>query len=278
MPNTHCLPGGVLGTGELPVPNVSRALMSVLEPSPGSRRGVVVMLHGLTLQIVDSVPVYIDVGGFTPIKWLTLANALVADGWVVIQPQYADNMYVGLPQVGLFGDVSNDAGHGSRYLAQTLHWWDHVVAWIKANYGNWPIVPFGFSWGGWHAFQIAANRTSTIIAYATHHAATVLSAVPAAVTSPVDFTAISTAGLDTTSTMLNAVTIPGAIAWGTGDAVVGFTAIKAIYDTAVAIPQPVVSNATATGHTLEVTDVAFYTDATTGWFHTTVDPLAPAVL
>src|SRR5262249_51409336 len=155
---------------------------------------------------------------------------LFNDGWVVIQPQYAENLSPGLPQSAIYTDVSNDTGHGARYLAQTLHWWDHIVAWIKTTYGNWPIVVFGFSWGGLKAFQIAANRTSTITAYASHHAATVLSSIPSAVTSPADFTGISTAGLDTTSTMLNSVTVPGAIGWGTSDTVVGFTNIQAIYN------------------------------------------------
>lgn len=279
MTNTHCLPSGALGAGELPVPNVSRTLMSILEPSPGSRRGVVVMMHGLTIPISPSVPTFDDVAGFQPILWATMANALLADGWVVIQPQVAENMYVGRPVDGLFADVSVDAGHGSRYLTQTLHWWDHVVAWIKANYGNWPIVPFGFSWGGWRAFQIAANRTSTIKAFVSHHGATLLSAVPSAITTPSDFTALNTTGLDTTSTMLNAVRIPGAIGWGTApDPVVGFTAIKAIFDTAVAAGAPFVSNPQVTGHTLQSVDVTFYTDPSTGWFHTTADPLAPAVL
>lgn len=275
MVNTHCLPSGVLGTGELPVPNVSAANMSSLTPSVGSRRGVVVMLHGMTIKVADTVPIFGDLGGVQPILWLSLANALVADGWVVIQPQFADNFYPGAPPAGLFGDVSNDAGHGSRYLAQTLHWWDHVVSWIASNYGVWPIVPLGFSWGGWHSLQIAAGRPSTITAYVAHHPATVLSAVPAAVTTPTDFTGISTAGLDATSTMVNAVAAPGLIGWGTLDPVVGFAAIQAIYDTAHAAGAPVTSNAQATGHTLQTVD----NTAITGWFTSVVDPIAgPAVL
>ena len=95
--------------------------------------------------------------------WGTLASDLVADGWVVIFPPYQEDFYVGFDaSVGITNDISADTNHGARYLASTLHWWDHVLSWINSNYGAWPIVPFGASWGGWRAFSIAANRPSTI--------------------------------------------------------------------------------------------------------------------
>lgn len=274
MVNTHCLPSGSLGSGELPVPNVAATLMSVAAPAPGSRRGVVVLIQGFQFSIGSSVPSVVDVGGIQPINLLSLRTALVSDGWVVVCPQIAQNLYVGLPQVGLGNDVSADAAHGARFVAQVLHWWDHIVDWIKDTYGNWPIVPLGFSWGGWHVFQIAANRSVDITAYVSHHAATVLSALSPVISTPVDFTAINTTGLDTTSTMLNAVTKPGLIGWGTADPVVGDSAIQAIYNAANGAGRPVTSNGTATGHTLNNTDIT----TITGWFTSTVDPLAPANL
>lgn len=246
--------------------------MDILTVAPGSRRGVVVMIGGLQLAIGASKPVMSDVAGAQPILWLTLAQALQAQGWIVIQPQISQNMYVGLPQVGLYNDVSVDTG--TRFKAQTLAWWDHVVLWIKANYGNWPIVPVGFSWGGQLTHHIAANKASTITAYVTHHSCTVLSALSSAVTTPANFTGISTAGIDNTSTMLNAVTKPGLIGWGTSDPVVSYTPIEAIYNAASGAGRPVTSNAQASGHTLNNTDVT----AITGWFTSTVNPLAPANL
>lgn len=274
MTNTHCLTSGTLGTGELPVPNVSAALMSLLTVTPGSRRGVVVMIPGIQATIQDSVPTLADVGGIQPIKWLTLATALQSDGWIVIQPQNAANMSAGFPTTGIYNDFSNDSsGHGSRFKNQVLHWWDHIVAWVQTTYSStFPIVPLGFSWGGLHVLQIAANRASTLTAYVTHHPVTTLSALSAAVTTPSDFTALNTTGFDATSTMLNAVAVPGLIGWGTSDAVVTYTDTQAIYNAANGAGKPVTSNSQASGHVVNATDVT----TITGWFTSTVDPLAPA--
>lgn len=269
---THCLPSGALGASELPVPNVSAATMSLMVPA-GSKRGVVVLLHGLSSAIASTPYAIVDQGGILPVKFLTFATALVADGWIVAYPVYAEDVAPGVPCLALQADISADAGHGARYLAQMLHWWDHVVAWVQATYGAWPIVPFGMSWGGWHALQIAANRSSTIVAYGAHAPVALLSGLSTAFSTPADFTAVNTTGLDTTAAMLNAVAVPGILGWGTSDSAVGFTNQQAIYTAAHAAGAPITSNATADNHELLSADVTTYT----AWFTATVDPLAPAV-
>lgn len=225
-------------------------------------RGVVVFLHGLSLARIDPYP--LDFNLFTE----ALAFPLKSDGWTIIQPAYAEDNVLALSIPAIQADITADAAHGARYLAQMLHWWDHVVAWIRSNYGAVPITLFGLSWGGWHALQIAAQRPSSIIAYSAHVPVTVLSECTIA-----GF-AINTTGLDVSDTALNAVTVPGAIGWSNPDTVVGFAHTSAIATAAAGAGQPLSVNPThSDGHALSSTSSAFYA----AWFASTVDPLAPAI-
>ena len=255
---------------------------TVLTPASGLRRGVVVFIHGLGGGTPPAIPIpIVDIPtGILPQYMLTLANSLTADGWVVIQPPYSDDFHVVSNPQGVYNDVNSDAGHGSQYLTQTLHWWDHVIAYIKATYGNWPVTMIGWSWGGWHALQIAANRMSTLTAYVVHHPVTILSNL--AVNYPPDFrTGINTTGLDAGAHILDAVTIPGNIGWGTTDGVVGYNLLGTggtpvsnttdIYNNAVAASRPVTSNPQSGSHTFTTTDAGVYA----AWFTSTVDPLCP---
>lgn len=240
----------------------------------GSKRGVVVLLHGLVGKTRPMPLQILDVGGIIPEFVLTFSNALAANGWEVIQPTFAEDWAVGDPSQAIQTDVTVDTGHGARYLAQTLHWWDHVIAYIAQHYGpTWPIVPFGISWGGWHALQIAANKQPSILAYGAHAPVTVLSALSPTFSTPADYSALDTSGLDAGSTILNAMTKPGILGWGTADAAVGFTTQQAIYNAALAAGAPITSNATSENHLFSTTDSATYVS----WFASTVDPLAPAV-
>jgi dienelactone hydrolase len=265
MVNTHCLTSGALGSNELPCPGINGVNNKELIPA-GSKRGVVVLMHGLDIVRID--PPYTLSGAF-----LTFAQGLQTDGWVVIVPPFPEDLFDSLPTQGLWNDVNADAGHGSRYLATTLHWWDHIIAYIQTKWGNWPVVPFGLSWGGWHAHAVAKNKLSTIKAFGTHEAVTTLSAVPLSFTTPVNFTSISTAGLDTAATDLNAVNVPGIIGWGTNDTVVGSSALSTLRSTAAAAGAPITSNATTDTHGWVAGDTTTYTS----WFTGTVDPLCPAV-
>ncbi len=180
---THCHPTGVLGPHELDVPPVPGYGISTFVPS-GHKRGVVVFLHGLTGPgATFPLPVQDFTGPILPSYLLTLCNDLKSDGWIVISPIYAEDGYVtGNATEGVWQDLNADAGHGSRYLAQVLRWWDHVVDYCTATYRTAaglprPIVPFGPSWGGFHAIQIAANRSGTIAAYGAHVPAMSLAAI-----------------------------------------------------------------------------------------------------
>ncbi len=174
MALTHCLPTGSLGTFEIPVIQVPGG-GTVLEPV-GSKRGVVVLLHGLQLINNSSFPVTLIDNSVDQL--LTFANDLVADGWVVLFPGMMGDNNVLSQDNAIFNDISNDTGHGSRLLSNTMHWWDHVVDWVSMNYGSLPIVPFGISWGGWHALQIGINRTSSILAYGANTPVTQLWTLP----------------------------------------------------------------------------------------------------
>jgi dienelactone hydrolase len=277
MPDTHCLPTGSLGTSQSNVPQVP-AGATVLTPS-GSKRGVVVLLHGLGQLGSPSVlpPVLQNFTG--PWDFLTLADDLQTDSWIVLfATQVGDAMDVASQTQAVYNDVTNDTGNGSRLLATTLAWWDHVVLWVKATYGDWPIVVVGGSWGGWHALQLAINRAATLTAYCAHHPASVLSDLNPSVVSP-SFASVNTTGLNVGATALNNVSIPGLLGWGTSDNVVGAspwtsdTLTPAIYSAASGAGAPVTSNSQAEAHVMGSADVTVIT----GWFTSTVDPLAPAV-
>lgn len=272
MPNTHCLPSGSLGTSEVPCPHIGSTKMQTVTPG-GSKRGVVVMMHGLNTAVTTIPGTLADSGGFVPTKELTLATALAADGWVVLYPTYGEDWAVGNPAKAVFDDINADAGHGARYLAMTLHWWDHIVTYIKATYGTWPIVPFGISWGGWHAFQVAANRSSTIIAYANHASAVILSQAGLAWSTPVDFSTVNTTGLDVGAHAMDTVSLPGLIGWQDSDTAAPPANIQAVANNAIAAGKSITTMHFAGDHSYP----AAAATATMSWFTGTVDALAPAV-
>lgn len=165
---THCLPSGSLGTGQLPVPAFPGPGSSILTPG-GSKRGVVVLMHGM-LTVDNQFPYPLqDVVGVLPELYNTLATNLQGDGWVVIWPSLIGDNYLTAQSHGLLGDISNDAGFGSRYANSVWSlWWDHALSYLNANYPGFPVVPFGVSTGGLQAYLVAINRTSSIAAYGAH--------------------------------------------------------------------------------------------------------------
>lgn len=254
--STHCLPNGVLGTNEIPVCNVSDATVDVYIPAgglgSGNIRGVVVSMHGLSiglLQLPAALVVNLNtpntsVFGFESYDPAFTVN-LVNDGWIVLGVPYPEDFYVGIGATAIWNDVASDSGHGSRYLTNQMHWWDHVVEYIHLKYGaNIPIVPYGGSYGGYHTLLVAANRQSSIIAYCADVPATIISNASPTFTFPANYgpTAVTgdgntvpplpaggTSGMDIGQTALNAnsvnpngVTVPGIVTYGTNDEAVGW--------------------------------------------------------
>ena len=273
----HC---HVVAANELPVCNVSTTTVYTQAPSSGLRRGVVVYLNGLE-EKAASQPPPIPVTG-EPANFI--AN-LVADQWVVISPGYQEDNYVGPGVLGVYNDVNNDAGFGSRYLTSTGLWWDHVVNYVHQTYGNWPIVVCGFSWGAMKSVQVANLRQSTLTAYQAHCVPTIISNINVLFTPPVNFGTTTTTGLDVTATWLNGVTIPGIVGYGTADIAVGYNSAGTggtpvsntdAMITAQQAAQPshqVVRNATSDTHEWIGADTLDYIN----WFNTVVDPLCPEV-
>lgn len=229
MPNTHCLPSGSLGTGELADPNIGSAYMTSMIPSGGlghgNIRGVIVYCHGLILtQAPVPYPIPSSTVGGSSNDILAFANSVVADGWIFIGPSYQEDFFLGPACLGVNLDLDNDTGNGSRYLASTLRWWDHVLQFIRVTYGGLiPVVPMGFSWGAMRTLQIASNNTGSCLGYIAHCPATLLSNAAQNFTTPADFNNISTSGIDLSATQLNAVSIPGIVGFGTSDPAVGYS-------------------------------------------------------
>jgi dienelactone hydrolase len=276
LPDTHCLPSGSLGTGENPVPAVP-ANATVLTPG-GNKRGVVVLLHGLSETGEPSVlpPPLIDYPG--PWVFLTLAQELQNDGWVVAFPQeVADPANTDSQGQAIQIDIANDAGNGARLLAANLHWWDHVVEWIADAYGPWPIVVVGGSWGGWIALEVAINRAATLTGYCAHHPVSNPSLLNPSVV-PGDWSDLDTTGMNVGPDGLDGVHIPGLLGWGTADTIIdypqaGDTLTPAIYTSASGAGAPVTANEQAEGHIMGADDIT----AITSWFGLEIDPRAPAV-
>ena len=286
MPNTHCLPSGSLGTGEVGVPIVP-GNASILTPS-GSKRGIAVFCHGMGTTPLALPPV--NTGGF-----LTLANDLKADGWIVLYAIEPGDGYLNGQAAAVNNDLFNDSGggDGARHQACILHWWDHVVNWINLTYGNWPTVIVGYSWGGMHALSVAIKRTSTIMAYVGHHPVSNPSLLNPSV-GGFTWSMLNTTGINVGASGLNALpngqlgsVPPGLLGWGTIDTIIdypqsGDLLTPAIYSAANGASQPVSPNCNGTGnssggtpeaHVMTAADISIIT----GWFTSTVDPLAPAV-
>jgi hypothetical protein len=185
-------------------------------------------MHGLGVTAKYTYPYLYNNSGTTGFydRMGDFVNAVVADGWLHLYPNFQDDFYVkGSGALGLFTDVQNDTAHGTRYLNTTLHWFDHVVAYLAKTYGSGhPLIIMGASWGAWHALQLAANRRSSLIGYIAHQPPTILEGVsPTFVSSPV-FSSISWTGIDLPVNYLSsmAVTIPGIIGYGTADEAIGY--------------------------------------------------------
>lgn len=85
-----------------------------------------------------------------------------------------------------------------------------------------------------------------------------------------------TSGMDLTTTYLNGVTtIPGIIGWSTSDIAVGYGMQQAMYTAAHGVNSTITSWSEATPHGLSLAAANNYTQATTGYFATTIDPLCP---
>lgn len=227
MVATHCRPAP-LGTGELSVPNV-KGTVTVSDPGSGSRRGIVVFIHGIGVASVPVVPQPVPNSGSAGsyLRYGDFETAVVADNWVYVYVAVQEDFYQGGNNItGVFADVSNDSGFGSRYLASSLHLWDHIQTdLIVPNYGaNRPVIVAGQSFGGLKALQIAANQSTrpvpcNLIGYIAHTPSTVMEALD-----EFNYGTLNWSGLDLSPTYMNAVTIPGNIGYGTNDALVGWAA------------------------------------------------------
>jgi pimeloyl-ACP methyl ester carboxylesterase len=229
MPNTHCLPTGSLAAAEIPVPNVLSTSVRTYLPV-GSKRGVVVLMHGLSVATEPTPPAVLTANttptGFQDYSY-QLVNSLTADGWVVVAVPYPEDSYSGVNgAAGIAVSIAADAGYGLLYLNHTtLLWWDHVVQYLKATYGaTIPIVACGISWGGWHAIEVAINRPTTIVGYMAHVPACILQNANPSIAFTTAFQQENCTGVEIASSALNACTLPGIVGYGTADEAVGWAA------------------------------------------------------
>ena len=233
--DTHCLPKGVLGTGEVPVFNISQNNIASVTPPPGGRRGIVVMLHGLQSgpQSVFPPQLIDGVSGALPALnsyFGTVANILAADGWQVIMP--LQNQEIGYnPSLTIFNDFSNDVGLGARFVLGMQHWWQHVLQYIHDTYtfgASWPVCLFGFSGGAWLTLQLASTQTSTITAFACANPLSIWQTLNPSFDPGSSYASVQTLGMDISPTQLNAVTIPGIVGYGTVDVAVGYGGVTSV--------------------------------------------------
>lgn len=245
---THCRPVEPF-TGMVDPPGFP-ACAPINRPVVGTR-GLVVLCHGIAdLGYPVTMP-----NDPTGDDWTNLSNDLLADGWMTVYAQQCGDLS-GPPELlgqlatqlaDMTGDPSGTANH---WWLATLAWWDHVRAWCDYHYGSdFPLVPLGFSNGGWIATQVAANRAETISAAVIHHPALQWSTVLADIYGQ---TGYDTSSIDLSSTALNGLTVPALLGWGTADNVVdplhnGDTLTAALYSAALAAGAPVSASVDATG-------------------------------
>ena len=229
MVDTHCLPTGALGTGEIPVCNVGRASVSINRPG-GLVRGVVVSMHGLSVSpAVTPQPLptaNITIPAFNDYSF-QLMNSLTADHWIYMPVNMPEDFWSlqGGGSRAIFEDINLDAGNGRRVLAATLNGWDHNVDYININIAaGIPIIALGGSGGGWHTIKIASNRQTTLGGYACYIPACIFPNISPLFLPGIPFNTIDCDGMEISTHDLDAVTIPGLISYGTNDEVVGWAA------------------------------------------------------
>jgi hypothetical protein len=229
---THCLWENppVLGTGELPVPNISGPTITTFNPPAGvgNRRGVIVFLHGLNI-VPTAIPVPFSVtdltGVFASEMYFSWCTNMANDGWIVLAVPYAEDPYITLPAVGIYNDVSNDATDGARVLESTWHTWQHVYAYIQQTYGsNFPVGIAGHSEGAWKALQIAVEFPTQVDFFMAHQPVTVWSNASPSYTPGENFGLLNTSGMDLGPTALNGLpsTLKGIVGYGTSDTAVWY--------------------------------------------------------
>lgn len=222
MTTSHCLPSGTLAAGAVAVSKVDRQNTSEMKGA-GPYRGVVVYMHPFTNPPV--VPFVLPVEDETiPFlgdnKTFDLFTSLVADGWVILGVPYPEDYWTGGPGAAVTSDIGADAAHGARFLAMTLHWWDHVKNYIDRTYGaNWPIALFSISWGGIHTLNIAkADTSGRLVGVNSHVGATLVNPIQGFIGATVS----NTSGFDVDQHALDAVTFPCLLSYGTIDPIVGW--------------------------------------------------------
>lgn len=171
----------------------------------GKLRGLVVLLHGID----DFAP--------TPPNqpfgddWADLSTKLLADNWATIYPQQCGDLVGQENQTdAMLADIGADpSGTAAHWGAIVLAWWDHVRDWADYHYGpRFPLVPIGFSNGGWTALEIAVHRPETMVGWIAHHPAISWNTI---------FDTTIMGSIDIASTALNTCTVPGLLSWGTAD-------------------------------------------------------------
>lgn len=167
MPNTHCLPTGSLGTNQIPMVQFPGNPGTIFTPA-GSKRGVVVISYGITGFGQYPYPCA-NVTGAGPVNWLTLAQDLQADGWVVIWPTQIGVDAPPGQTAALINDIGDASGGSGSRVGTTYLWWaEHAINYCQLNYPSFPIVPLGVSQGGLPTVQWVTNHVSSIAAYCLH--------------------------------------------------------------------------------------------------------------
>lgn len=232
-PNTHCLPTGSLGTGELPVNSITISNTNVSDPGVGNRRGLVVFQHGLPVGVNPQTVFPIPVPNLTLSPGLSaqlgdFEAAVVADNWIFWYPPYQEDFYSpqANPGSGVLNDVNNDTAHGTRYLNSSVRWYKHIQSLALRTYGvNPPIILAGWSWGANRTLWLAANHVPGLAGFISHEPLclpenAIIPAVPG-------WNAANWSGLDLPSSYLtdaNTVSTlpPGIIGYGTNDQIAGY--------------------------------------------------------
>lgn len=278
--------------GAQPIPNISAETVTTLLPSSGLRRGVVVLNHGLHGGTNTAPPYAIADVLSTAIPalnlyYLTLANLLTADGWIVIQPPQVGDQYESTQALGIQADITGDSGGGTRLMDENLMWGEYVDCFIVKEWGNVPTVYFGMSWGAYLTLILASTAPQLMVAYGVHCPPTILANLNLAALGGPSWAALGH-GADILTTNLNGITMPGIIGYGTNDNIVGYNSagtggtpvsntdalITAAQTFNGSIRKPV-RNSTTDGHGLLLADTQTYANASTGWFATDVDPICP---
>jgi hypothetical protein len=202
-------------------------------------------------------------GQWTGPAFTALTTPAQSDGWEIIEIHRPIHFVDGAGQGEGYFDIRDDPAFGARFMHACVDFADATLDVIEAKHGKLPIVYGGLSMGAWQTLQMVLNAKHRPIGYFAIMPPSIFNLI-AIFNLPLYPPAIfpNTSGMDLSDTCLNAVAIPGYVAYGSEDAWVLDEHIATMALNAIAAGSPLQGNRSTSDGV--ITGGTSYSSATCG--------------